>query len=457
MATNTYVAIETQTVTSTVASVTLGSGGTIPQTYTDLVLVVSGKSTSSIVNWGLRFNGDTGSNYSRTMVYGTGSVAGSSRQTSQTSANPGFLTTTGSPTIIQIMNYTNTTTYKSWITRGGDASDSVSASVGMWRGSTGSAVNQPITSITLFSDGSTSIAAGTTFTLYGIASSNIGAPKAFGGTITQDATYTYHTFGASGTFTPQQSLTVDYLVVAGGGGSSAFSSGGGCAGGGAGGLRSTVVATGGGGSLESALSVTAQAYTITVGAGGTYASGSNGNAGSNSTFSTITSTGGGYGAYSGNGGNGGSGGGGYGYPASTYTGGTRVTGQGYAGGAGSTDGATWTASAGGGGAGAVGATTTSGGEGGAGGIGVSIPIFANVTGTGIATYYAGGGGGGTTKPNTRSGDGGLGGGGNGGRQGVAGSNAITNTGGGGGGAGGAGATVAGNGGSGIVIIRYLTA
>jgi hypothetical protein len=454
MATNTYVAIETQTVTSTVASVTLGSGGTIPQTYTDLVLVVSGKSTSGIVNWGLRFNGDTGSNYSRTLMFGNGSTGGGSRQTSSTSANPGFLTTAGSPTIIQIMNYRNTTTYKSWIARAGDASDSVSASVGLWRGSTGSATNQPITSITLFSDGSTSIAEGTTFTLYGIENSNIGAPKAFGGTITQDATHTYHTFGASGTFTPQQSLTCDYLVVAGGGGASAFGSGGGTGGGGAGGLRSSIVATGGGGSLESAINVTAQNYTITVGAGGTFVNNGNANPGTDSTFSTITSTGGGRGAYDGNGGNGGSGGGGYGYPAGSFTGGTRVTGQGFAGGVGSTDGSTWTASAGGGGAGAVGATTTSDGDGGAGGIGVSIPIVANVTGTGVATYYAGGGGGGTTRPAWSGGAGGLGGGGRGGSQGQAGINAIANTGGGGGGAGGASSAVAGNGGSGVVIIRY---
>ena len=447
MATNTYVALQTQTLGSTTASVTFSS---IPQTYTDLVIVTNVKSPTT-GNMFIQFNGDSNTNYSRTVLSGSGSAVVSARNSNIAKLycdyNGYFNTGFDNTKIIQIQNYSNTTTNKTCLIRSGAAATGVDAIVGMWRNTAA------ITSILVDSDGA-NFSSGSTFTLYGIANSEIGAPKAFGGTITQDATYTYHTFGASGTFTPQQSLTCDYLVVAGGGGASAFSSGGGCGGGGAGGLRSTLVATGGGGSLESPINVTAQAYTITVGAGGTYVNGANGNAGTNSTFSTITSTGGGFGAYNGNGGNGGSGGGGYGYPAGTYTGGTRVTGQGFAGGAGSTDGATWTASAGGGGAGAVGATCSSGGEGGAGGIGVSIPVIANATGTGIATYYAGGGGGGTTKPAALAGAGGTGGGGNGGVQGAAGLNAITNTGGGGGGAGGAGATVAGNGGSGIVIIRY---
>jgi len=453
MPTNTYVALDTRTLTSSAAAVTFSS---IPQTYTDLVIVSSQLYASSGGDRYATFqvgNGtvDTGSNYSWTYLDTYTGGAGSGNNSSQTyslhSYTSSIPTTTPMTCIMQIQNYSNTTTHKTMLHRFAADSAITGSYVTVWRSS--SAINI----ITITAAGA-NFAAGTTFTVYGIANSNIVAPKAFGGTITQDATHTYHTFAASGTFTPQQSLTCDYLVIAGGGGSSAFSSGGGCGGGGAGGLRSTLVATGGGGSLESAIAVTAQAYTITVGAGGTYVNGANGNAGSNSTFSTITSTGGGYGAYSGNGGNGGSGGGGYGYPAGSFTGGTRVTGQGYAGGNGSTDGATWTASAGGGGAGAVGTTTTSDGAGGNGGIGVSIPIFANVTGTGIATYYAGGGGGGTTKPNTVAGAGGTGGGGAGGRQGQAGLNAIANTGSGGGGAGGAGSSVAGNGGSGIVIIRY---
>ena len=442
MATNTYVAIESQTITSTVASITLGSGETIPQTYTDLILVVSGKS-SGIYNWGIRFNGDTGSRYSRTLLYGSGSATGSTRQSNSTSANPGFLTANGSPTLIQIMDYSNTTTNKSWLARAGDASDSVSISVGMWRPSNLATGN--ITSITLFSDGGTYIESGTTVTLYGIANSRIGAPKAFGGTITQDSTYTYHIFGASGTFTPTQSLTVDYLVVAGGGGGGSTSG----AGGGAGGLRSTVGATGGGGSLESALSVTAQNYSITIGAGGAGGSGGSstgvtGTVGSNSVFSTITSAGGG-----GGGGNrtaatsGGSGGGGGSEILST--GGAGTTNQGFAGGT----------SGGGGGAGGVGANS----NGAIGGAGVEIKALAIPTGTGVVNSYAGGGGSGSRSiDNVLNGGLATAGGGRGsnGYQ-LSGSAGTANTGGGGGG-GDYGTssqyTAGGAGGSGIVIIRY---
>jgi hypothetical protein len=156
----TYEPIATNTVSTTTSSYTFNS---ITSAYTDLVLVVFGISTASIYNWGMRFNGDTGSNYSRTIMFGTSSSAGSSRLSNSTSINTGFLTTNGAPNIINIQNYSNTTTYKTSIQRGGDASDSTSTGVGIWRST--AAIN----SITMFSDGGSFIAAGTTFTLYGIA------------------------------------------------------------------------------------------------------------------------------------------------------------------------------------------------------------------------------------------------------------------------------------------------
>jgi hypothetical protein len=464
MATNTYVAIETQTVASTVASVTIGSGGTIPQTYTDLILVVSGKSTSGIVNWGLRFNGDTGSNYSRTLMFGNGSTTGGARQTSSTSANPGFLTTAGSPTIIQIMNYRNTTTYKSWIARAGDASDSVSLSVGMWRGSTGSATNQPITSITLFSDGSTSIAAGTTFTLYGIADARIGAPKAFGGTITQDATYTYHAFGASGTFTPQQALTADVLVVAGGGGAA-------MGGGGAGGVRAFASQSFGSGTV----------YTCTVGAGGTAGAdgttrGGTGGATSlsGSGFSTLAVSGGG-GAAAKNanmtglsGGSGGGGGGDNSGSGTIFAGGTGNAGsyspvEGYAGGSGRHTTGVLLAGGGGGGAGGVGvdaavATFADGGAGTNTYNSIDFSTWLLSTGLGVnnssGVRQVGGGGGGNHADSKYIGRA-TAGGGNATLTGT-GTNGVANTGG-GAGPGVWNGSVGGAGGSGVIVIRYLTA
>lgn len=440
MPTNTYVALQTQTLSSTSSSVVFSS---IPQTYTDLVLVISAKNTTgqNYETW-LRFNSDSASNYSQTFVQNYAGSTQSGRNSNINQITPGKMNTTSfDVNIININNYSNATTYKTILSRLNNGEFVTGALVGLWRNTAA------ITRIEAFNEPGTNYTAGSTFTLYGIANSNIGAPKAFGGTITQDANYTYHTFGASGTFTPTQSLTCDYLVVAGGGGGGAQHAGGG----GAGGLRSTVGTTGGGGTLETALSVTATPYTITVGAGGagTTSISVRGTSGSNSTFSSVTSTGGGGGGSrltELSGANGGSGGG-AGYNAS---GGTGTANQGYAGGNNTTP---YSAGAGGGGSGAASLNVTSV-NGTNGGAGVAISALATVTGTGVSGYYAGGGGGGADSAGTQ-GTGGIGGGGSGSRTSAIGTAGTTNTGSGGGGGGFDGtAGNGGSGGSGVVIIRY---
>ena len=75
---NTFTLIEAQTLSSSVASVTLGSGGTIPQTYTDLVVKMSirdSRSNNPYNELTVSFNGSP--TYSRKTIYGTGSSAGS--------------------------------------------------------------------------------------------------------------------------------------------------------------------------------------------------------------------------------------------------------------------------------------------------------------------------------------------------------------------------------------------
>ena len=109
---------------------------------------------------------------------------------------------------------------------------------------------------------------------------------------------------------------------------------------------------------------------------------------------------------------------------------------------------------GGGGAGASGANAVvSGGAiGGKGGDGIQLSI------NGTATYYGGGGGGGISLSGNSAGQGGLGGGGAGSKGTETATNGSDGTGGGGGGGGfnvGANAT-GGRGGSGIVIIRFLS-
>ena len=120
---------------------------------------------------------------------------------------------------------------------------------------------------------------------------------ATGGTMTTDGNYHVHTFTGSGTFTVTSlgdsglaaDNQVEYLVIAGGGGGKGWVRG---SGGGAGGYRNSYGSetSGGSSASESALTVTATAYTITVGAGGTWQTYS-----SPSTFSSITCTGGGKG------------------------------------------------------------------------------------------------------------------------------------------------------------------
>jgi hypothetical protein len=449
---STYTPIASVTLSSAQSSVTFSG---IPQTYTDLVLVANTATNTSTNYYLIEFNSDTGSNYSSTHLRGTGSAASSTRYSNQTSIFTSIgstinTTKLSSIMIAQIMNYSNSTTYKTVLARDNNAGTEVDATVALWRSTSA------ITSIKI-SIGANNFDTGSTFALYGVANAGItnADAKATGGeSVYTDGTYWYHIFRSSGTFTPTQALTAHYLVVAGGGGGGANSGGGG----GAGGLRSTVTATGGGGSLESALSLIAQAYTVTVGAGGPqngYGGSGGGAGGSNSTFATITATGGGRGGtgWGGtyiNGGNGGSGGGqcygGYGAA------GTGTANQGYNGG---TSGAANNGNNGGGGGGGAGASgsNTSGTSGGNGGAGVAVSI------TGSSVTYAGGGGGGAGNGSGSSGgSGGSGGGGAGSNyNGPAGTAGTANTGGGGG----AGAYLSGSnggaGGSGIVIIRYSAA
>jgi hypothetical protein len=158
---NTYEAIATFTTTTSVTtSYTFSS---IPGTYTDLVLICNLKATSGNSSLVARFNGDGGSNYSVTQMYGNGTSAFSQRLSSQTEvylSYSGFPTATFAPTIVNIMNYSNTTTNKSFVSRSGYAAAYVDASVGLWRSTAA------ISSITLYAGNA--FDTGCTFSLYGI-------------------------------------------------------------------------------------------------------------------------------------------------------------------------------------------------------------------------------------------------------------------------------------------------
>jgi hypothetical protein len=156
---NTYESIATQTLGASAASVTFSS---IPATYTDLVLIHAG-TTDANRDISIRFNGDSGSNYSRTLLFGDGSSAGSGRDSNSTLINFNFQNTTESTCVAQIMNYSNTTTNKTLLSRENPVSTAAAAIVGLWRDTSA------ITSITI-APGAGTLSSGSTFTLYGIKS-----------------------------------------------------------------------------------------------------------------------------------------------------------------------------------------------------------------------------------------------------------------------------------------------
>lgn len=160
----TYEPIATNTLGSAAASVTFSS---IPGTYTDLVLVcVNGNANNSDNDIYIRFNSDSGSNYSRTQMIGNGTSATSSRTSNNTEIRigPSYNNTVTSHLTIHINNYSNTTTNKTALLRSGHASGYTVAEVALWRDTSA------ITSITLTLQSSVNYVAGSTFTLYGIKS-----------------------------------------------------------------------------------------------------------------------------------------------------------------------------------------------------------------------------------------------------------------------------------------------
>ena len=160
--TSTYEKIATTTLVSAAASTTFSS---ISGAYTDLVLVITGNNnqgTAYINN--LTFNSDTGNNYSYTRMTGNGTTAASARQSNYGYGYGGWTNNETNQMILSmnhIQNYSNSTTYKTWLVRGGDTTDRVYAYVGLWRNTAA------ITSIKVEVEAGT-YDAGSTFTLYGI-------------------------------------------------------------------------------------------------------------------------------------------------------------------------------------------------------------------------------------------------------------------------------------------------
>ena len=176
--TTTYTPLYTTTLGSTSSGVVISS---FPSTYTDLILVVNGKADSgSTGSIGLQYNSDTGSHYSYTRILGDGTNASSARGSNTSATYIGDTGTDPAVFIVSIQNYSNTTTYKTHLSRS-NSQYYVSSYVGLWRGSTGSSTDA-ITSIKVLPPSGANWAIGSTFSLYGVASTQaLATTKATGG------------------------------------------------------------------------------------------------------------------------------------------------------------------------------------------------------------------------------------------------------------------------------------
>jgi hypothetical protein len=424
------------------ATVTVGAGGlasvdftNIPQTYTDLRVVMSVRSAnaSNFDNPRISINGST-SGFTRRELYAESGSVGSESVADRIIGNCPAANVTASTfgsLEFYLPNYTSSN-YKSWssdsVTENNSTTISMWLLAGLWSNTTA------VSTITVSLQTSSNFAQHSTFTLYGVKAMRQSMPqtaRAIGGVITRSGGYTYHTFTSSNMFIPTGPIgNAEVLVVAGGGGGGTEYAGGNRGGGG-----------GAGGLLYFPGQAFTAATTVVVGAGGkggAYAAGQTAGVGTSSFVGALTvAVGGGNGGAPGA--TGGSGGGGN--PGSA--GGSATAGQGNAGGSGQTS-----AAGGGGGAGAAGTNGVTSVQGGNGGVGLSTYSawgLATSTGQNVSStyYYAGGGGGGSAGVSNSGGYGG------GGLSEVAG---TANTGGGGGGSGSTGSGA--SGGSGVVIIRY---
>lgn len=165
--TSAYESIATTTLGTATASITFSS---IPSTYTHLQIRVLGSmSASGADDLCLRFNSDTGSNYSAHYLVGNGTSASSGAYTSATFTRAGAnalptATNTYGAAVIDLLDYANTSKYKTIKALTGNDTNGagyVALGSGLWQSSTA------VTTILLYPFAST-FTANTQIALYGI-------------------------------------------------------------------------------------------------------------------------------------------------------------------------------------------------------------------------------------------------------------------------------------------------
>jgi hypothetical protein len=158
MPTATYTPLATVTLGSSASSVTFSS---IPATYRDLIVVIQG-TVASGANVSLRFNSDTGSNYSFVYMFGSGTSTASASGTDSAILGGGFNSSVISQAIFQVMDYSATDKHKTTLNRTDEPNGAAYAWAGRW------ANTAAITTLLVRMTNGTNFNSGATFNLYGV-------------------------------------------------------------------------------------------------------------------------------------------------------------------------------------------------------------------------------------------------------------------------------------------------
>jgi hypothetical protein len=165
---STRTAIATTTLSSNTAEISFTN---IPNIYTDLIVVINGGRSSTVTNGiNIRFNTDSGTNYSSTRMWKDGTGVSTDRFVNNSNIYDNTLSynAIGGAFIGNFFNYANSGIFKTVLCRSGSANSNVagdvSAIVGLWRSTS------VVSSIQFQNDfgSANSFLSGTTATLYGI-------------------------------------------------------------------------------------------------------------------------------------------------------------------------------------------------------------------------------------------------------------------------------------------------
>lgn len=159
MTVNTYVPIASVTLTASASEIVLTG---FDSKYNDIVLVATSKSTASVYDQGINFNGDNNdANYKSIIMWGNGTSTNRANLTWHLDYYGSVNTTNNTATIVQIMDLNSSDKHTTYFSRSNRADSGVDAVMGRWANAA------VVTSIRYFLIGGT-LAAGSSLVAYGI-------------------------------------------------------------------------------------------------------------------------------------------------------------------------------------------------------------------------------------------------------------------------------------------------